>query len=52
MLHIRLDNVLMPEARKLALKVPGKVLAESASGDALYAVSSVRKRRGRGRLFC
>ena len=28
----------MPEARKLALKVPGKVLAESASGDALYAV--------------
>ena len=38
MLHIRLDNVLMPEARKLALKVPGKVLAESASGDALYAV--------------
>jgi hypothetical protein len=38
MLHIRLDNVLMPEARKLALKVPGKVLAESAAGDALYAV--------------
>ncbi|HEX3449323.1 MAG TPA: hypothetical protein VHS97_13770, partial [Isosphaeraceae bacterium] len=38
MAHIRLDNVLMPEARKLALKLPGKVLAESASGDALYAV--------------
>jgi hypothetical protein len=38
MAHIRLDNVLMPEARKLALKLPGKVLAESASGDVLYAV--------------
>ncbi len=38
MLHIRLDNVVMPEARKLALKVPGHVLAESAGGDPLYAV--------------
>jgi hypothetical protein len=38
MLHIRLDNVVMPEARKLALKVPAKVLAESAAGDPLYAV--------------
>jgi len=38
MLHIRLDNVIMPEARKLALKGPAHVLAESAGGDPLYAV--------------
>ncbi len=38
MLHIRLDNVLMPEARKLTLRTPAKVLAESSSGDPLYAV--------------
>ncbi|MFI5460223.1 MAG: BatA and WFA domain-containing protein [Isosphaerales bacterium] len=38
MLHIRLDNVVMPEARKLALTGPARVLAESAAGDPLYAV--------------
>jgi hypothetical protein len=38
MAHIRLDNVLMPEAHKLTLKGPAHVLAESASGDPLYAV--------------
>jgi hypothetical protein len=38
MAHIRLDNVLMPEARKLTLKAPAHVLAESASGDPLYAI--------------
>ncbi len=38
MAHIRLDNVLMPEARKLTLKAPAQVLAESASGDPLYAI--------------
>lgn len=38
MAHIRLDNVLMPEARKLTLKGPAHVLAESASGDPLYAI--------------
>jgi hypothetical protein len=38
MAHIRLDNVLMPEARKLALKVAARVLAESAGGDPLYTV--------------
>ena len=38
--HIRLDNVLMPEARKLTLaRARRKVLAESATGDPLYAVS-------------
>jgi len=38
MLHIRLDNVVMPEARKLTLTGPARVLAESAAGDPLYAV--------------
>jgi hypothetical protein len=38
MAHIRLDNVLMPEARKLTLKGAARVLAESAAGDPLYAV--------------
>ena len=39
MAHIRLDNVLMPEARKLTLDAePAHVLAESAAGDPLYAV--------------
>jgi hypothetical protein len=38
MLYIRLDNVIMPEARKLVLKAPAKVIAESAAGDPLYAV--------------
>jgi hypothetical protein len=40
MTHIRLDRVLMPEARKLVLD-PGakpKVLAETAGGDPLYAI--------------
>lgn len=36
--HVRLDNVLMPEARKLAFKVPAQVLIDSATGDPLYAV--------------
>jgi hypothetical protein len=38
MMHIRLDNVIVPEARKLTLKAPAHVLAESAAGDPLYAV--------------
>jgi hypothetical protein len=38
MAHIRLDNVLMPEAKKLTLKGSSHVLAESVSGDPLYAV--------------
>ena len=51
MLHIRLDNVLMPEARKLTLHGPAQVLAESAAGDPLYAVleRSPRGRAGQGR---
>ena len=38
MAHVRLDNVLMPEARKLTFKRQAQVLAESAAGDPLYAV--------------
>jgi hypothetical protein len=38
MTHVRLDQVLMPEARKLALKAPAQVLAETATGDPLYAI--------------
>jgi len=36
MRHIRLDNILMPEARKLTPKVDFTALAESISGDPLY----------------
>lgn len=40
MTHIRLDRILMPEARKLVLGASAKpkVLAETATGDPLYAV--------------
>jgi hypothetical protein len=40
MTHVRLDQVLMPEARKLTLAGDPKarVLSESATGDPLYAV--------------
>ena len=38
MAHVRLDNVLLPEARKLSLQGTAQVLAESATGDPLYAV--------------
>ena len=38
MAHVRLDNVLMPEARKLSFAGPAQILAESATGDPLYAV--------------
>jgi hypothetical protein len=38
MAHVRLDNVLMPEARQLKLKGKSQVLAQALSGDPLYAV--------------
>src|SRR5262249_59942287 len=38
MAHIRLDNVTIPQARKLTFKGPAHVLAESAAGDPLYPV--------------
>ena len=36
MRHIRLDNILMPEALKLIPKIDSKTLVESISGDPLY----------------
>ncbi len=50
MMHIRLDNVLMPEARKLTLRGPARVLAESAAGDPLYAVIERSSVPGQGRV--
>ncbi len=38
MTHIRLDNVLMPEARRLTFKSPIKSLAETVTGESVYAV--------------
>lgn len=38
MAHVRLDNVMMPEARKLSIKGKYTSLAESATGDPLYAL--------------
>lgn len=35
--HMRLDNVLMPEARQLQFSSPAKTLAGVLSGDAVYA---------------
>jgi hypothetical protein len=49
MAHIRLDNVTMPEARKLTLKGPAHVLAESAAGDPLYAV--LDRGSGQGKMI-
>lgn len=37
MTHVRLDNVLMPEAKKLQFAEAPRVLAGSLSGDAVYA---------------
>lgn len=37
MTHVRLDNVLMPEARKLEFQTPPHVLAGAVAGDVIYA---------------
>lgn len=37
MTHVRLDNVLMPQARQLNFEQPPRVLAGSVSGDPVYA---------------
>lgn len=37
MLHVRLDNVLMPEARKLTLTGEPKILVGAVTGEPLYA---------------
>jgi hypothetical protein len=36
MAHVRLDNVLMPEARKLTLQAKAQVLASALNGEPLY----------------
>jgi hypothetical protein len=48
MANVRLDQVLMPEARKLTFKAPAQVLAESATGDPLYAV--IDRPEGKGKV--
>ncbi len=50
MAHIRLDNVLMPEAKKLTITARSQVLAESASGDPLYAVLDRPVGEGSGKI--
>jgi hypothetical protein len=37
MTHVRLDNVVMPQARQLTFRQPPRVLAGVVSGDAVYA---------------
>lgn len=37
MAHVRLDNVIMPEARKLSFVEPPKVLVGAVTGEPLYA---------------
>lgn len=37
MAHVRLDNVLMPEARKLAIDGPAHALVSALAGEPLYA---------------
>jgi von Willebrand factor type A domain/Aerotolerance regulator N-terminal len=50
MRHIRLDNVIVPEARKLTLRGPAHVLAESALADPLYAVLDRPEAPGHGKV--
>jgi hypothetical protein len=45
MAHVRMDNVLLPEARKLVPKGSAKVLAASENGDPLYL--AIEHSRGR-----
>jgi hypothetical protein len=37
MTHVRLDNVVMPQARRISFKATPQVLAGTLSGDAVYA---------------
>ena len=45
MTHIRMDNVLVPEARKLQFTQPPKVLAGTVSGDSVY--SEIKRSTGK-----
>ena len=44
MTHVRMDNVLMPEARHMNFKTPPKSLAETVTGESVYA--SIDRPRG------
>lgn len=50
MAHLRLDNVLVPEARKLTFSAPITTLAGTVSGDPIYA--EVKRAAGRCLLLC
>jgi hypothetical protein len=49
MTHIRLDNVLMPEARQIKFTAPGTALATALSGDPLYY--AIERPDGRGKVL-
>lgn len=50
MTHLRLDNVLVPEARKLTFSAPITTLAGTVSGDPIYA--EVKRAAGRCLVLC
>jgi hypothetical protein len=45
MTHVRLDNVVMPQARQISFKATPQVLAGTLSGDAVYA--AVKRDQGK-----
>lgn len=49
MTHIRLDNVLMPEARQIKFSAPGTALATALSGDPLYY--AIERPDGKGKVL-
>ena len=49
MTHIRLDNVLMPEARQLKFTIPGTALATALTGDPLYY--AIERPEGKGKVL-
>jgi hypothetical protein len=49
MTHIRLDNVLMPEARQLKFTAPGTALATALTGDPLYY--AIERPEGKGKVL-
>lgn len=49
MAHIRLDNVLMPEARQIKFTAPGTSLAKALTGDPLYY--AIERPGGKGKVL-
>jgi hypothetical protein len=49
MTHIRLDNVLMPEARQIRFTAPGSALATALSGDPIYY--AIERPDGKGKVI-